>query len=101
MGGRGGKGFYVLFVEFERPPTDLERFRVAFDAGLAEQNRVYREHRQKDAAILSPEIVPLPRGSMKKFVELVGRSGAQQKFPRIVDDAKRDVLRRLARESLH
>ncbi len=102
IGGRGGgKGWYVLFAEFERPPGDLEGFRVAFDAALGEQNRVYREHRENDAAILSPEIVTLPRGTMKQFVELVGRSGAQQKFPRILDDAKRDVLRRLARESLH
>lgn len=97
----GGKGWYVLFVEFERPPDDLERFQLSFDAALSEQNRVYREHRQNDAGILSPEIVVLPRGTMKEFVDLIGRSGAQQKFPRILDEIKRQGLRDLSGKSLH
>ena len=95
------KGRYVLFVEFERPPADMQVFRDAFDRGLQDQNRVYREHRSADVAILAPEIVSLPRGSMRKFVEIVGRSGPQQKFPRIVDETKRDALRALAAVSLH
>jgi hypothetical protein len=56
---------------------------------------VYREHRQSDVAILAPQVVALPPGAMRKFVERIGRNGPQQKFPHIVDDAKRDVLRGL------
>ncbi len=96
-----GKNRYVLFAEFDRAPADLGGFRDAFDAELRKQNRVYREHRAAEVAILAPELVALPRGSMRRFMERIGRNGPQQKFPRIVDDAKRDVLRDLGLASLH
>src|ERR1019366_6764397 len=41
------KSRYALFVEFQADATpDLSAFADAFDAGLCEQNRVYREHRR-------------------------------------------------------
>jgi len=89
------KGRYQLFIEFESTPADLQAFAQSFDSELCLQNRVYREHRQSDVAILPPQVVALPPGAMRKFVERIGRNGPQQKFPHIVDDAKRDVLRGL------
>jgi hypothetical protein len=56
---------------------------------------VYREHRAKDAAILAPEVVALPRGAVERFMRESGRVSVQTKFPRIVDDAGRDLLRTL------
>jgi hypothetical protein len=93
------RGRYVLFVEFERAPADLARFAAAFDAELQRQNRVYREHRGSDVAIVAPEVIALPRGATRRFMERIGRDGPQQKFPHIVDDDKRDVLRALAAPS--
>lgn len=93
------RGRYALFVEFERAPADLARFAAAFDAELQRQNRVYREHRAGEVAIVAPEVIALPRGAARRFAERIGRSGPQQKFPHIVDDEKRDVLRELARPS--
>lgn len=90
------RGRYVLFVEFERAPEDLARFAAAFDAELKRQNRVYREHRANDVAILAPEVVALPSGATRRFMARIGRDGPQQKFPHIVDDAKRDTLRELS-----
>ncbi len=95
-----GKNRYVLFAEFDRAPEAPEAFRDAFDLELQRQNRVYREHRASAVAILAPEVVRLPRGAMRGFMEKIGRNGPQQKFPRIVDDAKRDVLREIALGSL-
>lgn len=89
------KGRYQLFVEFEQGPAELSAFAQSFDAELCRQNRVYREHRNNDVAIFPPQVVALPTGAMRKFVERIGRNGPQQKFPHIVDDAKRDVLRGL------
>ena len=89
------KGRYQLFIEFDTAPTDAAQFAQAFDAELCRQNRVYREHRGSDVAIFAPQVVRLPSGAMRKFVERIGRNGPQQKFPHIVDDAKRDVLRGL------
>ncbi|HUJ60161.1 MAG TPA: GH3 auxin-responsive promoter family protein [Kofleriaceae bacterium] len=91
-----GKGRYLFFVEFERPPHDLDGFAAAIDRELCAQNRVYREHRASDVAILAPKVVPLGRGATERFMAALGQTNAQNKFPRIVDDRRRDLLRRFA-----
>lgn len=94
------KSRYVVFAEFEaNPPADLDAFAQVFDEGLCAENRVYREHRMRDAAILPPEVVALPRGSVERFMRASGRTSVQTKFPRIVDEAGRDLLRTLQRET--
>lgn len=90
------KGRYVLFVEWERAPQSTSKFIERFDAALQKLNRVYREHRAGEVAILAPELVTLPQGSASRFMARIGREGAQQKFPRILDDGKRDVMRAIA-----
>jgi hypothetical protein len=92
-----GKGRYLFFVEFERSPADLDAFEAAIDRELCVQNRVYREHRNHDVAILAPKVVPLARGATARFMEALGHTSVQNKFPRIVDDRRRDLLRRFAR----
>ncbi|HEY1816109.1 MAG TPA: GH3 auxin-responsive promoter family protein [Kofleriaceae bacterium] len=92
-----GKGRYLFFIEFDRVPADLEAFAGAIDRELCVQNRVYREHRKDEVAILAPKIVPLVRGATHRFMEALGSTSVQQKFPRIVDERRRDLLRRFAR----
>lgn len=88
------KSRYVLFAEFsEASPRDPRRFASAFDAKLCEVNRVYREHRHDNTAILPPEFVVLPQGSVARFMKDIGNVSVQSKFPRIVDDERRDILR--------
>ncbi len=85
---------YVLFVEFAgEPPADRAAFAAAFDRGLSEQNRVYREHRGDDVAILAPELVVLPPGSVRRFMADIGNHSVQTKFPRILDDERKAILR--------
>ena len=91
-----GKGRYLFFVEFERPPHDLREFTSAIDRELCAQNRVYREHRSRDVAILSPKVVPLDRGATRRFMAALGHTTVQHKFPRIVDDRRREILRKFA-----
>ncbi|MBK7862404.1 MAG: GH3 auxin-responsive promoter family protein [Archangiaceae bacterium] len=88
------KGRYLLFVEFEKAPKDLQAFSEAFDQELCAQNRVYREHRARDVAILAPVVLPLPTGSTKKFMEQLGLNNFQNKFPRIIGDDRRELLRK-------
>jgi hypothetical protein len=90
------KGRYVFFIEFDRPPADLASFTAALDRELCAQNRVYREHRAKEVAILPPVVVPLQRGATRTFMQTLGQNSVQQKFPRIVDETRRDMLRSLA-----
>ena len=86
-------GRYVFLVEFETDPEDLEGFARVVDRELCTQNRVYREHRAKDVAILPPQVIPLAKGATRKFMEALGQHSVQQKYPRILDDRRRDLLR--------
>jgi hypothetical protein len=88
------KSRYALFVEFQDggEPPDLNAFAAAFDRGLCSQNRVYREHRLGEVALLPPIVVPLGSGGARRFLEQVTGGNVQGKFPRIVDDAKKRLL---------
>ena len=90
--GGTGKGRYQIFVEFDQPPADPRHFARAFDESLCAQNRVYREHRTADVAILPPALFTLPPGGARRFMEDIGRRSPQQKFPRVVENSKRDIL---------
>lgn len=89
---------YVLFVEFEggRSPSDVGVFAKAFDEGLCNENRVYREHRKDEVGIFEPEVVVLPTGSVKRFMKDIGNHSVQSKFPRILDDDRKRLLRSYA-----
>lgn len=87
-----GKGRYIFFVEFERAPENLDAFTESVDRELCRQNRVYREHRANDVAILKPRLVVLPKGSTQKFMGVLGYSSVQNKFPRILDERKKSLL---------
>ena len=85
-----------MFIELESAPTSLEAFAQAFDDELCAQNRVYREHRAKDVAILAPIVFPLQHGATQKFAQAAGLSGFQTKFPRIIGDDRMKLLRSYA-----
>ena len=95
VGVSGAKARYVLFLEFVpgKEPADLAKLGAAFDASLCEQNRVYREHRANEVAILAPEVIQLPEGSVKRFMQDAGMTSVQTKFPRILDDDRKALLR--------
>ncbi len=89
------KSRYVVFAELtgKSDPFDPDAFIRAFDSALCAQNRVYREHRSKDTAILEPELVLLPTGSVQRFMHHTGNGNVQTKFPRILDDERKELLR--------
>jgi hypothetical protein len=95
------KSRYLLFAEFQEgaAPSNLDAFAAAFDRGLCGQNRVYREHRNGDVAILAPRAVQLRAGGARRFMEEVTRGNVQGKFPRIIDDTKKALLWKHAKGS--
>lgn len=86
---------YVLFAEFVdgQAPRDAQAFARAFDEGLCKENRVYREHRKDEVGIFEPELVVLPAGSVRRFMKDIGNVSVQTKFPRILDDDRKQLLR--------
>ena len=101
--GAGGsaKSRYALWVEFAegKEPENLDAFAKAFDEGMCLENRVYREHRMGDVAIVAPRVVPLVKDGAKKFLDVVTSGNVQGKFPRIIDDARKAKLAIYARAS--
>jgi len=89
-----GKSRYLLFAEFDEgaAPASLRDFAAAFDEGLQKENRVYREHRTADVAILSPAAISLVRGGARRFLDETTRGNVQGKFPRIVDEERKSKL---------
>jgi hypothetical protein len=41
-------------------------------------------------------VVPLPKGATRKFMQQLGLNSLQNKFPRIIDDNRRELLRSFA-----
>jgi hypothetical protein len=98
------KSRYLLFVEFAGvqdggAPADLDAFARAFDEGLCKENRVYREHRVGEVALVAPRVVPLVPGGAMRFLGEVTRGNVQGKFPRIIDDTRKELLWRHAAPS--
>lgn len=91
------KSRYNLFAEFEdeAPNFPLDAFAEAFDEGLCKVNRVYREHRIGDAAILRARFTPMPKGTIERFMGEGALNNVQAKFPRILSDVQRDRLRQI------
>jgi hypothetical protein len=100
-GGGSAKSRYVLFVEFQEgaQPSDMSAFATAFDEGMCKENRVYREHRSGEVALLPARVVPLSSGGSRAFLEEVTRGNVQGKFPRIIDDTKKMLLWKHAKGS--
>ncbi len=97
--GGSAKGRYLFYVEFDRAPESLESFTTSVDKELCLQNRVYREHRAKDVAILSPVVIALPKGATGKFMQALGMNSVQTKFPRIIDQTRRELLQSVVQQS--
>jgi hypothetical protein len=95
------KSRYLLFVEFQEgaAPADVDAFASAFDEGVCNENRVYREHRKGEVALLAPRVIPLRNGGARGFLEEVTRGNVQGKFPRIIDDVKKELLWKHAKGS--
>jgi hypothetical protein len=66
---------------------------------VCNENRVYREHRKGEVALLAPRVIPLRNGGARGFLEEVTRGNVQGKFPRIIDDVKKELLWKHAKGS--
>lgn len=96
------KSRYQLFVEFQEgaAPADFQAFSKAFDEGLCIQNRVYREHRAGEVALLPAHCMQLKSGGARAFLDEVTRGNVQGKFPRIIDETKKKLLWKHVKGSL-
>ena len=83
-----GKPCHQWFVEFEREPSDLQRFARILDAGLQKRNAYYKDLVGGNI-LQAAVVVPVPSDTFKKYMKSVGKLGGQNKVPHLSND--RDI----------
>ena len=84
--------YHEWFVEFEKDPSDMERFKSVLDSSLQEQNSYYFD--LIDGKILQPlKVRNVKRGGFQSYMKSIGKLGGQNKVQRLANDRKiADVL---------
>ena len=80
-----GKSFHEWFIEFENPPTDLQKFTKKVDDNLREKNVYYDD--LITANILDIlHINVIKKNGFIDYMKSIGKLGGQNKVPRLSND---------------
>ena len=84
--GRGkNKGGHEWIIEFEKAPSDLERFNQVLDENLQRINSDYEAKRYKGMALDRLRLHPVPKGTFLRWMRARGKFGNQNKVPRLAN----------------
>lgn len=84
--GDKSKGSHEWVVEFGVPPSDIAVFRDALDRALQRVNSDYEAKRFRDTTLLPPRITVAPPGTFYRWMKERGKTGGQNKVPRLAND---------------
>jgi hypothetical protein len=84
---QGELPYHEWFIEFSKPPSDLEKFRSALDESLQQKNMYYRDL-VAGKIIQSLKIRLLQKDSFIRYMKSIGKLGGQNKVPRLSNDRK-------------
>ncbi len=82
------KGAHEWIVEFSRKPESIEAFRDALDRNLQSLNSDYEAKRYKETTLQPPRITQVPSGTFLRWMEQQGKTGGQNKIPRLANDRR-------------
>jgi len=77
------KGAHEWVVEFQKEPSDLDRFAALLDHKLREVNSDYDAKRHKDLALRQLILHAAPHGLFEAWLGKKGKLGGQHKVPRL------------------
>lgn len=80
------KGAHEWIVEFEKHPDDLQQFIVSFDEALKTINSDYEAKRHKNLSLEMPHFVVAKPGLFYEWMKRRGKTGGQNKIPRLAND---------------
>lgn len=84
--GRGkNKGGHEWIIEFEKEPSDLERFNQVLDENLQRINSDYEAKRFKGMALDRLRLHSVPKGTFLRWMRARGKFGNQNKVPRLAN----------------
>ena len=77
------KGSHEWIIEFEKAPSDLNKFILILDTTLKSVNSDYEAKRFKDLNLILPVIKAVPKGTFNKWLKTKDKLGGQNKVPRL------------------
>lgn len=80
---RTSKGYHQWAVEFAVPPADTAVFASELDHSLTTLNSDYEAKRSANSTMKQLEMIVLPAGTFHKWMQLRGKTGGQNKVPRL------------------
>ena len=82
-----GLPYHEWFIEFEKAPEDLEKFRNQLDLEMRKRNTYYED--LISGKILQPLIITtLNKNAFQDYARSEGKLGGQNKIPRLANDRK-------------
>jgi hypothetical protein len=77
------RGSHEWLIEFEKTPSDLDRFTDILDSTLQSVNSDYEAKRFKDINLARPIIRPVPKNTFYNYLKSKNKLGGQNKVPRL------------------
>ncbi len=81
-------GKHQWLIEFDRMPSDIERFSLILDEELKKLNSDYEAKRTNNLVLGLPEIKALKQGTFYQWLKDNNKLGGQHKIPRLSNDRK-------------
>ncbi|MGD0343040.1 MAG: GH3 auxin-responsive promoter family protein, partial [Bacteroidales bacterium] len=81
--GTSSKGTHEWIIEFEKEPSDLDRFTEVLDETLKSINSDYEAKRFKDINLVRPMVRSVPGGTFNNWLKAKNKFGGQNKVPRL------------------
>ncbi|MBL0310999.1 MAG: GH3 auxin-responsive promoter family protein [Bacteroidetes bacterium] len=83
----GEQPFHEWFIEFSKPPIQLQEFAKMMDKFLQEKNPYYFDLR-KGNVVQQLKVRPLLPNAFANYMKSQGKLGGQNKVPRLINDRK-------------
>jgi hypothetical protein len=81
--GSKSRGSHEWLIEFEKEPSNIEKFTRVLDDTLKAVNTDYEAKRFKDISITKPIVRSVPAGTFKSWLRNKNKLGGQNKVPRL------------------
>ncbi len=82
-----GKSYHEWFIEFEKPPGDMNAFAKLVDDNLRKKN-IYYDDLIAGNILNTLQIVPIQKDGFIQYMKSEGKLGGQNKVPRLSNDRK-------------
>lgn len=78
-----GSGGHEWLIEFEKAPSDIEKFKQILDNELKKLNSDYEAKRFNGYILKEPQIICVPLDTFNNWLKHKGKLGGQHKVPRL------------------